>query len=48
MRGAAGGAEACRIGRVDEASSGRVLLETGIGGARIVDMPAGELLPRIC
>ena len=27
---------------------GRVLMETGIGGKRIVDVPAGELLPRIC
>jgi len=26
----------------------RVLLKTVIGGARIVDMLAGELLPRIC
>jgi len=42
------GAGARRIGRVEEAPSGRVLLETGIGGTRIVDMPAGELLPRIC
>ncbi|MBT8484714.1 MAG: hydrogenase expression/formation protein HypE, partial [Phycisphaerae bacterium] len=42
------GAAACRIGRVEATPAGRVLLETGIGGTRIVDMPSGELLPRIC
>ncbi|WP_022851006.1 hydrogenase expression/formation protein HypE [Limisalsivibrio acetivorans] len=26
----------------------RVIIETSIGGRRVVDMPAGELLPRIC
>ena len=35
-----------RSGRGEPA--GRVLMETGIGGTRIVDMPSGELLPRIC
>jgi len=42
------GAEACLIGRVTDAPAGRVLLETPYGGTRIVDVPAGELLPRIC
>jgi hydrogenase expression/formation protein HypE len=42
------GAEACRVGRVEASPAGRVLLETSIGGTRIVDMPSGELLPRIC
>jgi hydrogenase expression/formation protein HypE len=42
------GADARRIGRVEASPAGRVLLETGIGGARIVDTPSGELLPRIC
>jgi hydrogenase expression/formation protein HypE len=42
------GREAVRIGRVAESPAGRVLLETSIGGTRIVDVPAGELLPRIC
>jgi len=42
------GRDACIIGRVEPDPEGRVLLETGIGGTRIVDMPAGELLPRIC
>jgi hydrogenase expression/formation protein HypE len=27
---------------------GRVVLETAIGGSRLVDQPQGELLPRIC
>jgi hydrogenase expression/formation protein HypE len=27
---------------------GRVVLETAIGGRRLVDVPQGELLPRIC
>ena len=42
------GREACRIGRVAAEPPGRVLMETTIGGVRIVDVPAGELLPRIC
>jgi hydrogenase expression/formation protein HypE len=42
------GRGACRIGRVETSTDVRVLLETGIGGTRIVDTPAGELLPRIC
>ena len=48
MRATAYGADACRIGRVTGEPVGRVLLETTIGGTRIVDVPAGELLPRIC
>ncbi len=36
------------IGRVESDPEERVLLETGIGGTRIIEMPAGELLPRIC
>jgi len=42
------GLGARRIGRVDPAPPRCVLMETGIGGTRIVDTPAGELLPRIC
>jgi hydrogenase expression/formation protein HypE len=48
MRDARYGEGAVRIGRVESAPRGRVLLETAIGGTRIVDVPAGELLPRIC
>jgi hydrogenase expression/formation protein HypE len=42
------GREACAIGEVVEDHPGRVVLETGIGGTRIVDMLSGEQLPRIC
>jgi len=48
MRQSPYGRNACRIGRVGEEPRGRVLMETRIGGKRIVDIPAGELLPRIC
>ncbi len=36
------------IGDVVEAPTGMVLLETSIGGSRIIDMLPGEQLPRIC
>lgn len=36
------------IGRVVSDHPGRVVMKTRIGGERIVDMPAGEQLPRIC
>ena len=36
------------IGRITEGQSGRVVLETEIGGSRIVDMPVADQLPRIC
>jgi len=36
------------IGEVIEKPKGMVLLHTTIGGERIVDMPTGEDLPRIC
>jgi hydrogenase expression/formation protein HypE len=42
------GEGAARIGVVTEEHPGMVLLSTGIGGRRVVDMPLGELLPRIC
>ena len=42
------GREACVIGRVVSEHPGRVVMETSIGGQRIVDMLAGEQLPRIC
>lgn len=40
--------EAVVIGRVVKAHPGRVILKTAIGSSRILDMPSGELLPRIC
>jgi hydrogenase expression/formation protein HypE len=36
------------IGRVTGKGKAEVVLKTSIGGSRIVDMPYGELLPRIC
>ncbi len=42
------GREAAIIGRVVDAHPGMVTARTGIGGMRVVDVPAGELLPRIC
>jgi hydrogenase expression/formation protein HypE len=42
------GEEAAIIGKVTAQPEGKVLLRTGIGGTRVVDMLAGELLPRIC
>ena len=34
--------------RVTEAHPGRVVMKTAIGGQRILDLPFGETLPRIC
>jgi len=42
------GRAACRIGTVLAGEYGRVLMKTAIGGTRVVDMLAGEMLPRIC
>jgi hydrogenase expression/formation protein HypE len=42
------GREATRIGAITEEHPGMVLARTPIGGRRVVDMPLGELLPRIC
>jgi hydrogenase expression/formation protein HypE len=42
------GREAARVGVVTEDHPGMVLARTPIGGRRVVDMPLGELLPRIC
>jgi hydrogenase expression/formation protein HypE len=42
------GKDAVVIGEVVEDHIGKVVLETRIGGMRIVDMLAGEQLPRIC
>ena len=42
------GKDAVIIGRVEESPAGRVLLKTGLGSTRIVDLLAGEMLPRIC
>jgi len=42
------GKEASRIGRVVAGHPGFVTARTAIGGERIVDLPFGESLPRIC
>ncbi len=42
------GQKACVIGEVVADHPARVVLQTRIGGERIVDMLAGEQLPRIC
>jgi hydrogenase expression/formation protein HypE len=42
------GGYATIIGEIAEAPVGMVLLETSIGGNRIIDMLQGEQLPRIC
>ncbi len=42
------GKNAVQIGSIQKDPPGRVLLKTIIGGTRILDMLAGEMLPRIC
>jgi hydrogenase expression/formation protein HypE len=42
------GEEAVIIGEVRSEPKGRVLMQTAIGSKRIVDIPVGEILPRIC
>jgi len=48
LRGRPEGARAARIGALTAAHPGRVALRTAFGTRRVVDMPVGELLPRIC
>jgi hydrogenase expression/formation protein HypE len=48
MRSDPYGREAVAIGRVVIDHPGMVVAKTSIGGTRVVDLPAGELLPRIC
>jgi len=48
MRSDPFGREAVAIGRVVTDHPGMVVATTSIGGTRVVDLPAGELLPRIC
>jgi hydrogenase expression/formation protein HypE len=42
------GSSACRIGAVGPQNAPKVLLKTALGPQRILDMPSGEQLPRIC
>jgi hydrogenase expression/formation protein HypE len=48
MRATPYGKNATRIGTVVAEHAGLVVARTGIGGSRVVDLPAGALLPRIC
>ncbi len=42
------GKNATIIGEVTAEHPGRVVMKTSLGASRIIDMPVGELLPRIC
>lgn len=42
------GSQAQIIGEVTDKPEGRVVMKTLAGGSRIVDMPSGDQLPRIC
>jgi hydrogenase expression/formation protein HypE len=42
------GAAAAIIGQVVNEHPGRVVMTTSLGASRIIDVPIGELLPRIC
>jgi hydrogenase expression/formation protein HypE len=42
------GTDAAIIGQVKEGIPGRVTIKTRTGGSRIIDMPYGEQLPRVC
>jgi hydrogenase expression/formation protein HypE len=48
LRASRYGENAALLGVVVKEPARRVLLRTAIGGTRIVRMPSGELLPRIC
>jgi hydrogenase expression/formation protein HypE len=48
LRAYALGAEAALIGEIGTDPAGLVVLETALGGSRIVDMLVGDPLPRIC
>ena len=42
------GASAAIIGTVEQGEAGRVRMRTSVGGMRMIEMLAGEQLPRIC
>ncbi len=48
MQGDQYGRDARRIGTICRSHPGRVALLTEVGTSRVLDMPVGELLPRIC
>ena len=48
LRGVEGGEEAQIIGEVREEPPRMVVMHTGFGGTRMIDMLVGDPLPRIC
>jgi hydrogenase expression/formation protein HypE len=48
MRAHPHGREAVRVGEVVDDHAGIVVVRTGLGAKRVVDLPLGEQLPRIC
>jgi len=48
MKAHPAGQNSAIIGSVESSPKGKVILETGFGGKRILDMLVGEQLPRIC
>jgi len=48
MRSTRYGEESVIIGEVTETPARRVLMKTSLGSTRVIDMLAGEILPRIC
>lgn len=48
LRSSSLGKDAAIIGEITAENKGLVVMNTGIGGSRLIDMPAGEQLPRIC
>jgi hydrogenase expression/formation protein HypE len=48
LRGVEGGEEASIIGEVREEPARMVIMHTGFGGTRMIDMLVGDPLPRIC
>jgi hydrogenase expression/formation protein HypE len=42
------GKEAAIIGECVEDHPGMLVAKTALGGNRVVDLPIGEMLPRIC
>src|SRR4030042_405535 len=48
MRGHEYGASAAVVGEVRADEPGMAVLRTRLGGQRVIDMPVGEDLPRLC
>jgi hydrogenase expression/formation protein HypE len=48
MRAHPYGRDAAMIGTVTDEHPGMVVARTGLGATRVVDLPVGEQLPRIC